>query len=60
MKTQDLLTLEEREFLIEMLKCTIAKRQPIFDAYQKYVERREKLEKEKLKFENINRDKDKQ
>lgn len=55
METQELLTLEEKEFLVELLKRTIAERKPIFDAYEKYFERREKFEKEKLKLENINK-----
>lgn len=54
MEIKEILTLDEKKLLLELLKRTLKERKPIFDSYQKYIEKREKLAKEKSNSENNN------
>ncbi|MGQ9818528.1 MAG: hypothetical protein ACUVQ1_01175 [Candidatus Kapaibacteriales bacterium] len=53
MKTQELFNLEEKRFLVELLKRTLAERKPIYDAYQKYIEKLVKFDRDKMKLERV-------
>lgn len=50
-----ILTLDERKLLIEMLKQVLNEQKPVFEGYQKYIEKREKLDCKKTKIDIVNK-----
>lgn len=48
MDENEMLAMEEQRFLIEVLRRSITQRKPIYESYQKYIEKNKKFEGEDI------------